>query len=154
MHWEKFCEKAKKISKKYIFKKTHEGYEVWDIARMYGPGFPRKYRIMLLPYRTNALGFSLSLKKLKRGEWNKRLSLQNELVQNCLKANRALAQGKKDEFRRLAKEIGKSFRPTAVKAANELGISETQVRLRMKDVVWDDTKKVLHKMMVARGAYQ
>lgn len=154
MHWKTFCEKASKINKKLFFKKTHEGYEVWDIAAHYGPGFPRKYRIMLLPYKTNALGFSLSLKKLKRGNWNRRLALQNDLVQDCLRANRALAEGKKEEFRRLAKEIGKSFRPTALKAKDELGITDHSIRNKMKGVMWDDTKKVLQKMMEARGAYQ
>lgn len=154
MHWKRFCEKASKISPKFFFKKTHEGYEVWDTAMVYGPGWPRKYRIMLLPFKTNSLGFDISLKKLKIGNWNRRLAAQNTMIGDCLKANELRAQGKKEEFERLAKEIGKSFRRAAEKARADLGISATSVRNRMKGVMWDDTKKTLHKMMEARGAFK
>lgn len=153
MHWEAFKEKAAKINKKYFFKRTNQGYEVWDIALVYGPGFPRKYKIMLLPFKTNAIGFSLSLKKLKQGEWNRRLARQMKLTQMAINSNDLLKAAKDARFSRVAKEISRLIQPLAKKIADERGISETRLRLNMKDIDWDDTKKKLHQIMEARGVY-
>lgn len=154
MNWESFKVKASKVNKRYFFKKTFEGYEVWDVAQVYGHGFPRKYRIMVLPFGTNSQKFNESVNHLKIGEWNRRLSKQELVVKRCIESGKTLADFKKAQFAKVANEIGRSMRSQFKKVADELGISETALRLKMKDVSWDDTKKVLRKQMEARGAYQ
>lgn len=154
MHWESFKAKAQQINKRYFFKKTFQGYEVWDVAVIYGPGWPRKYRIMILPFKTNAIGFSMSLKKLKIGEWNRRLARQMILTQSCLDSSKMLKAAKDARFKQFTMEMSKYIQPLVRRIADELGISEHRMRLNMKGVSWDDTKKELHKIMEARGAYQ
>lgn len=154
MHWKAFKEKASKINRKYFFKKTIEGYEVWDVAQVYGPGWPRKYRIMVIPYHTNSIGFSMLLKKLKQGEWNRRLANQLTLVQTSMRHNKELVDRKKEKAALMGVEIGKAMRRTFAKVADDLGVSERTIRMNMKNTAWDDTKKEFHRIMEARGAYK
>lgn len=154
MHWTEFQERAKRVHSGFFFKRTSDGYEVWDIAQITGSGMPRKYKCMVIPFGTNSCGFSMMLKKLKRGNWNRRLALQHKITMDAIARNEMLKILKRQKIEAIAVQAAKSFRKTFKKAASDLNVSEHAMRNAMKGIMWDDTKKELRKQMEARGAYQ
>lgn len=154
MHWTEYQIQAKKVNPKHFFKRTVEGYEVWDVAQISGPGMPRKYKCQVIPYGTNSIGFSMMLKKLKRGNWNRRLALQHKITMDSMIQNEMIKNLKKQRIEAMVAQAAKGFRKTFKKVSQELGINDRTMRLNMKGIDWDDTKKVLRKQMEARGAYK
>lgn len=154
MHWIEFQERAKKVHPKFFFKRTADGYEIWDIAQISGPGMPRKYKCMVIPYGTNSVGFSMMFKKLKRGNWNRRLALASKNTADSFIRNEMIKTLKKQKVEAMVTQAAKGFRKKFQKASQDLGINERTMRLAMQGVNWDDTKKVLRKQMEARGAYK
>lgn len=154
MHWTEFQERAKRVHSKFFFKRTADGYEVWDVAQITGPGMPRKYKCMVIPYGTNAFGFSLMFRKLKRGNWNRRLALQHKVTMDTIIHNELIKDMRKRRIEEIAGRAARDFRKTFKRAAQDLGINETSMRMKMEGVLWDDTKKVLRKQMEGRGAYR
>jgi len=154
MHWTRFQEKAKAVHSKFFFKRTARGYEVWDVAQIAGPGFPRKYLVMVIPFGTNSVGFSMMLGKLKRGNWIRRLGLQSIMTEQAMKNNRTHADEKWQKFVQNGKEATKALASMARKVAEEHGITENRTRLNMRGVDWDDTKKVLRRELEKRGAFE
>ncbi len=154
MHWIEFQERAKKVHPKFYFKRTADGYEIWDVAQISGPGMPRKYKCMVIPYGTNSIGFSMMFKKLKRGNWNRRLALAHKNTIDSIIHNDMIKNLKQKRIEAIATQAAKHYRKAFKKASQELGINERTMRLKMTGVDWDETKRVLRKQMEGRGAYK
>ena len=154
MHWTEFQKQAQKVHSKFFFKRTMDGYEVWDVAQISGPGMPRRYKCMVIPFGTNSVGFQMMFKKLKRGNWNRRLALACKNTVDSMLHNEMIKINKQRRIEEIVTQAAKGMRKTFKKVSQELGINERSMRLAMKDVSWDDTKAVLRKQMEARGAYK
>ena len=154
MNWTVFQEKAKKVHSKFFFKRTMDGYEIWDIAMKSGPGMPRKYKCMIIPYGTNSVGFSMMLARLKRGNWNRRLARQMANAKRAIQSTETYREMKAKIVADMARAQAKDYFKFIRKSTLDDGLSVNRMRLGMKGVDWDDTKKVIRKMMEEKGAYK
>jgi hypothetical protein len=153
MHWKSFQEKASKINGRWFFMRGTTGFEVWERALLYGPGFPRKYKLMIIPFNVSLPMWHEKLKRLKWMHWIRRKNEQSVIVEDMIKKYDIAKQQSGSAFLNQSKSFFKDAKKKFREAAEDANISETSIRLRLKDVAWDDTKKFLRKVREQRGAY-
>ena len=154
MHWKSFQAKASKISNRWFFKRGTTGFEVWEKALLYGPGFPRKYKMMIIPFNVSLPMWHEKLKRLRWMHWVRRKNEQSSTVNDMIQKYDIAKQQSGDAFLSQSKSFFKDVKRKFREAAEDANITDTAIRLRMKDVKWDDTKKALRQIREQRGAYK
>lgn len=154
MTWDSFKEEASKISPRWFFKQSQRGFEVWEKAVVAGPGYPTHYIIMLIPKFVQPIQWICYLRSLKEMDWTRRRNEQVKKIQEMDAHNKAIYKNREQRAESAFKDFAKETRSILGKEADEQNVSETAIRLKMKDVLWDDTKRVMREELEKRGAYQ
>lgn len=109
--------------------------------------------MMIIPFNVSLPMWHEKLKRLKWMHWVRRRNEQSVVVDDMIKKYDTYKQKSGSEFLNQSKSFFKDVKKKFREAAEDANISETSIRLRMKNVAWDDTKKVLQKMKEKRGAF-
>ena len=123
------------MNSRWFFKRGTSGYEVWEKALLYGPGFPRKYRLMIIPFNISSVMWKEKIARLKWMDWVRRKNQQSEVVDGMIQKYDEAQALKKQNIVYRSKEFFHDAKKKFREAAENAGINETQIRLRMKGVV-------------------
>lgn len=151
--WETFKEEAKKISPRWSFKKTQRGFEIWEKAFLIGPGQSAHYAIQIIPHTVRPTHWLPYLRKLRQMDYDRRRNLQTQRIKEMQDHNKRISEEKEKRAVETTKQFYMDNRHLFKREADELNISETAIRLKMKGVLWDDTKKRVRQEYESKGAY-
>jgi hypothetical protein len=148
-----FMEKARKINPRLYLKRVRNGWQVWEKAKVYGPGFPQHYPVMDIPWNNATKNWPLRIKKLRRMEWERRRSMQEEKLKEAIAHNASVENERVRDFKRntsaFLRENYKYFRAVAQK----LGYSRHHTLAHLfPGARGGDLKKLHNAYLEKRGA--
>lgn len=151
MAWEEFKRRAKALCERFFFKKTQEGYEVWERAKILLPGEHDGYLVMRVPYSYLPMpGFTWggTLQTLKRIHVNRLEHKQLQQIKDMRSDNDAMTAQKKVEFEKETMAFAKEARSSFIRLAEETGVTKGSTignLAKREGISVDEAKKELYR---------